>query len=146
MQSLKLRSPLELLLLGTFPFPPPSFCFLIKIFRIREDNSKREGERKGGLLINSGPNPNKELRKKWQEESKAKYGLTKEQIRTFKDQLEDLKKVKQSVKMEQVLSYSLQLDSMGKPELVELLKKLRGNLKSKFVFPVCFVALSPSHL
>ena len=42
--------------------------------------------------------------------------------------------MKQSEKMEQVLSYSLQLDSMGKPELVELLKKLRGNLKSKFVF------------
>ena len=47
------------------------------IDRIRADNAKRTGaERKQGLVINSGPNPTSEMRKRWQAEAKAKYGLS----------------------------------------------------------------------
>lgn len=53
----------------------------VNIDKIREDNlALKDVERKGGLVINSGPNPTSEMRKAWQAEAKAKYGLSKEEM------------------------------------------------------------------
>ena len=53
----------------------------LDIDKIRGDNqAMKDVERKNGLVINSGPNPTAEARKKWQAESNAKYKLTEEQV------------------------------------------------------------------
>ena len=63
----------------------------VDLDRIRKDNDKKEGERKGGLLINSGPNPTKALRAKWQAEAKETYGLSDEERQHYKQLLDDFK-------------------------------------------------------
>ena len=99
--------------------------------RIRADNSKKEGERKGGLLINSGPNPTKELREKWQKEAKEKYGLSDQEKKECRELLETWKKEKEEKKLRDTLHSwrPLELESMEREKLLSLLGKMRTNLK-----------------
>ena len=102
----------------------------VDLDRIREDNDKKQGQRKGGLLINEGPNPTKALRDKWQAEAKEKYGLQKEQIRFYKEELERFKAEKEAKKVEEDLQASpLEVDSLEKSQMIKVLKTLRSNLK-----------------
>lgn len=51
------------------------------IDRIRADNEAQVGvKRKQGLIIWTGDNPTKEMKLRWQRESREKYGLTVEQV------------------------------------------------------------------
>ena len=94
------------------------------------DNEQKEGERKGGLLINSGPNPTREIRARWQAEAKEKYGLTEEERQSYKDELDAFKLDRDRSKIEESLQASSTLDTaaLEKEALVGLLKKLRANL------------------
>ncbi len=103
----------------------------VDIDRIRADNAEKEGERKGGLLINSGPNPNKELRAKWQKEAKEKYGISDEQVEEAKATLDKYKEELAKTKLEGNLSGTVgDLAGLDKAALVGILKKLRVNLKA----------------
>ena len=99
--------------------------------QIRKDNEKKKGERKGGLLINSGPNPTKELRDKWQKEAKEKYGLTEQEKQECEKLLETWKKEKQEKKLRNTLHSwrPLDVESMDRDKLLGLLGKMRTNLK-----------------
>jgi hypothetical protein len=100
--------------------------------QIRADNDKnKEGERKGGLLINSGPNPTKELRDKWRKEAKEKYGLTEEEKQECEKLLETWKKEKQEKKLRDTLHSwrPLDVESMDRGKLLGVLGKMRTNLK-----------------
>ncbi|QDZ21762.1 UBA domain-containing protein [Chloropicon primus] len=104
----------------------------VDLDKIREDNDKKDGERKGGLLINSGPNPTKTLRAKWQAEAKAKYGLSEEVRQSYKDALDQFKLEKDKSLIEEHLSLEdpIETKSLDKKALVGVLKKLRVNLKA----------------
>lgn len=104
----------------------------VDLDRIRKDNDKKEGERKGGLLINSGPNPTKALRAKWQAEAKETYGLSDEERQHYKQLLDDFKQERDSQKIEENLTSTatLQVDTLDKKALITLLGKLRTNLRS----------------
>mmetsp|Transcript_35203 Transcript_35203/g.76358 ORF Transcript_35203/g.76358 Transcript_35203/m.76358 type:complete len:339 (-) Transcript_35203:1771-2787(-) len=103
----------------------------VDIDRIRADNAEKEGERKGGLLINSGPNPNKELRAKWQKEAKEKYGISDEQVQEAKAALDKHKEELAKSKLEGNLGGTVgDLAGLDKAALVGILKKLRVNLKA----------------
>ena len=63
----------------------------VDIDRIRADNVARcNVERKNGLLINSGPNPTPAMRRRWQAEAQAKYGLLEQQVAEACEALETL--------------------------------------------------------
>ena len=102
----------------------------VNVDQIRKDNEQKEGERKGGLLINSGPNPTREIRARWQAEAKEKYGLTEEERQSYKDELDAFKLDRDRSKIEESLQASSTLDTaaLEKEALVGLLKKLRANL------------------
>ncbi|KAK9868807.1 hypothetical protein WJX84_002562 [Apatococcus fuscideae] len=63
----------------------------VDIDRIRADNAAvTDAERKGGLIINSGPNLTKEARSKLQKSAQDKYGLSREEISDAEKQLAEL--------------------------------------------------------
>ncbi|KAK9833512.1 hypothetical protein WJX84_010561 [Apatococcus fuscideae] len=63
----------------------------VDIDRIRADNAEiLDAERKGGLIINSGPNLTKDARAKLQKAAQEKYALSKEEIAESEKQLGEL--------------------------------------------------------
>ena len=73
------------------PTTPPSLQQQqVDVDRIRRDNEARtDAQRKGGLIIWSGPNPTKAMKDRWQVEAKAKYGLTPEQLAAVEAEFEE---------------------------------------------------------
>ena len=61
--------------------PLPTTTSQVDVDRIRRDNEARtDAQRKGGLIIWSGPNPTKAMKDRWQVEARARYGLSAEQL------------------------------------------------------------------
>ncbi|KAL3142940.1 hypothetical protein ABBQ38_003225 [Trebouxia sp. C0009 RCD-2024] len=63
----------------------------VDIDRIRADNAARTSvERKSGLIIWSGPNPNKKMRDEWRKEAQARFGLEKGELKDVDELLEEV--------------------------------------------------------
>ena len=65
----------------SFPSHPPPRLQQVDVDRIRRDNEAKgaDFERKGGLIIYTGPHPSKAVKDAWQTTAKATYGLTPDQ-------------------------------------------------------------------
>ena len=74
------RAPLDRKPLS-FPSHPPPHPQQVDVDRIRRDNEAKSAdfERKGGLIIYTGPHPSKAVKDEWQATTKATYGLTPDQ-------------------------------------------------------------------
>lgn len=64
----------------------------VDIDRVRADNEARvDAPRKAGLIINTGKNLTREDKDRLQQETRANYGLTKEQMKEVEEQLDEIK-------------------------------------------------------
>ncbi|KAK9805807.1 hypothetical protein WJX73_001961 [Symbiochloris irregularis] len=104
----------------------------VDIDRIREDNSKRtDVERKGGLIIWSGPNPTGEMKSQWQREAKAKYGLTPEQKAQAEEELEELAaNLRPQEPLPLISLMDTDVSALSREQKVQLLGRLRKKLHS----------------
>ncbi|KAL0037870.1 hypothetical protein WJX79_003094 [Trebouxia sp. C0005] len=111
----------------------------VDIDRIRADNAGRtDVERKSGLIIWSGPNPNKKMRDEWRKEAQSRFGLAKEELKDVDELLEEVtKKVHQLKPQRQSRSPGIPLVSLLESEThdlpreqkLALLKQLRKGLQ-----------------
>ncbi|DBA99858.1 TPA: hypothetical protein ACH3X1_013754 [Trebouxia sp. C0004] len=111
----------------------------VDIDRIRADNAARtDVERKSGLIIWSGPNPNKKMRDEWRKEAQSRFGLAKEELKDVDELLEDVtKKVHQLKPQRLSRSPGIPLVSLLESEThdlpreqkLALLKQLRKGLQ-----------------
>lgn len=93
----------------------------VDINRIRLDNDARVNvPRKAGLIIYEGPNLTKEMKDRMQEEARAKYSLSAEQIKEAEDQIEDLMAIRRGA------SYVAE-----KPDIAELLSVNPADLQTR---------------
>ncbi|GAX82248.1 hypothetical protein CEUSTIGMA_g9676.t1 [Chlamydomonas eustigma] len=118
----------------------------VDVDRIRLDNqSRNDVQRKSGLIIYSGPPPTRELKQQWRRESKAKYGITSEQLREVESQLEEMSKHQGATsgmgmpvaadgrKSSDVDLMTADATSLSREDKVLLLRRLRMNLASLLV-------------
>jgi len=107
----------------------------VDIDRIRADNeSRKDAQRKSGLIIWSGPNPTKQMKADWQQEAQAKYGLNAEQIAEAETLLEEMAATAQaagpSISLPLIDIMDMPLDKLEVSQKVQLLIRLRRKLQS----------------
>ena len=93
----------------------------VDINRIRLDNDARVNvPRKAGLIIYEGPNLTKDMKERMQEEARAKYSLSAEQIKEAEDQIEDLMAIRRGA-----------THVADKPDIAELLSVNPADLQTR---------------